>query len=150
MLLLQLCLTSFWSAYLPSLKVCWSYLTPVRSAVLQEMTTPCLHFKPLDLLSRSLMFAFVHARKDFLLCDPCAPYTTSPASCPRSASTRLCLSRFAYMSIGGLRDMGTHGSPTTRVSEVPVKWTRPARSPADLQVGTETLSTTPVILDDLI
>jgi hypothetical protein len=45
--------------------------------------------------------------------------------------------------------MGTHGSPPTRVLEIPVKWTRPARSPADLQVGPETLSTTPVTLEDL-
>jgi hypothetical protein len=28
--------------------------------------------------------------------------------------------------------MGTHGSPPTRVLEVPVKWARPARSSADL------------------
>jgi hypothetical protein len=45
--------------------------------------------------------------------------------------------------------MGTHGSPPTRVPEVPVKWTRPARSPADLQVGSETLSTIPTTLEDL-
>jgi hypothetical protein len=45
--------------------------------------------------------------------------------------------------------MGTHGSPPTKVLEVPVKWIRPARSPADLQVGPETLSTTPVTLEDL-
>jgi hypothetical protein len=31
--------------------------------------------------------------------------------------------------------MGTHGSPPTMVLEVPVKWTRPARTPVDLQVG---------------
>jgi hypothetical protein len=49
----------------------------------------------------------------------------------------------------GLRDMGTHGSPQTRVLEVPVKWTRPARSPANLQVGPETLSTIPMTLEDL-
>jgi hypothetical protein len=53
------------------------------------------------------------------------------------------------MSIGGLRDMGTHGSPPTRVPEVPIKWTQPARSPADLQVGPDTLFTTPVTLEDL-
>jgi hypothetical protein len=47
-----------------------------------------------------------------------------------------------------VRDMGTRGSPPTRVPGVPLKWTRPARSPADLQVGLETLSTTPVTLDD--
>jgi hypothetical protein len=44
--------------------------------------------------------------------------------------------------------MGTHGSPLTMVPEVPVKWTRPVRSPADLQVGLETLSTTLATLED--
>jgi hypothetical protein len=39
-----------------------------------------------------------------------------------------------------MRDMGTHGFPPTRVPEVPVKWTQPARSPANLQVGPKTLS----------
>jgi hypothetical protein len=28
-----------------------------------------------------------------------------------------------------LRDMGTHGSPPTRVPEVPVKWTQPTKAP---------------------
>jgi hypothetical protein len=46
--------------------------------------------------------------------------------------------------------MGTHGCPPTRVLEVHVKWTRPTRSPADLQVGLETLSTTPATLEDTI
>jgi hypothetical protein len=45
--------------------------------------------------------------------------------------------------------MGTYGSPPTRVPEVPVKWTQPARSPADLQVGPETLYTTSATLEDL-
>jgi hypothetical protein len=45
--------------------------------------------------------------------------------------------------------MGTHGSPPTRVPEVPVKWTRPARSPTDLQVGPETLYTIPATLEDI-
>jgi hypothetical protein len=45
--------------------------------------------------------------------------------------------------------MGTHGSPPTRVPEVLVKWTRPAGSPTDLQVGPETLSTIPTALEDL-
>jgi hypothetical protein len=48
-----------------------------------------------------------------------------------------------------LRDMGIHGSPLTRVLEVPVKWTRPVRSPTDMQVGSKTLSTTPATLEDL-
>jgi hypothetical protein len=51
--------------------------------------------------------------------------------------------------INWARDMVTHGSPPTRVLEVPVKWTRPAKSPTDLQVGPETLSTTLVTLEDL-
>jgi hypothetical protein len=53
------------------------------------------------------------------------------------------------MSIGGLSDMGTHGSQPTRALEVPVKWTRPARSSVDLHVGLKTLSTVPVTLKDL-
>jgi hypothetical protein len=53
------------------------------------------------------------------------------------------------MSIGGLRDMGTHKSPPTRVLEVPVKWTRPARSPIDLQMDPEALFTIPTTLEDL-
>jgi hypothetical protein len=46
------------------------------------------------------------------------------------------------------RDMGTHGSPPTRVPELPVKWTWPVRSPTNLQLGLETLSTTPATLED--
>jgi hypothetical protein len=53
-----------------------------------------------------------------------------------------------YVCMYVLRDMGTHGSPPVRVPEVPVKCTRPAISPADQQVGPETLSTTPAILED--
>jgi hypothetical protein len=45
--------------------------------------------------------------------------------------------------------MGSHGSPLTRVPEVPVKWTRPTISPVDLQVGPETLSTILATLEDL-
>jgi hypothetical protein len=44
--------------------------------------------------------------------------------------------------------MGTHGSQPTMVPEVPVRWTQPVISPADLQVGLETLSTTPMTLKD--
>jgi hypothetical protein len=65
------------------------------------------------------------------------------------ASTWLHLHRYTYTSIGGLRDMGIHGSPPTRIPEVPVQWTRPAKSPNDLQVGPETLSTISATLEDL-
>jgi hypothetical protein len=45
--------------------------------------------------------------------------------------------------------MGTHGSPLTRVLEVPAKWNRPVRSPTDLKVDPETLSATLATLEDL-
>jgi hypothetical protein len=45
--------------------------------------------------------------------------------------------------------MGTHGSPPTRVLEVPVKWTRPTISPVDMQMGPETLSTVQMTSEDL-
>jgi hypothetical protein len=67
----RLCSTSLWSAFRLSLKVCWLHLIPVWSAVLQATTAPCLHFKPLDLLSRVLMFAFVRAEENFLFGSPC-------------------------------------------------------------------------------
>jgi hypothetical protein len=73
MILLILCSTSLWSAHKPSMKVCWSYLIPVRLAVLQATTMPCLHFKPLDLLFRSLMFDFVCTQEDFRLWIPVHP-----------------------------------------------------------------------------
>jgi hypothetical protein len=57
--------TFLWSAFQSSLKVHWLHLIPVSSAVLQAATAPCLHFKPLDLLSRYLTFAFVRAEEDF-------------------------------------------------------------------------------------
>jgi hypothetical protein len=49
----------------------------------------------------------------------------------------------------GLERHGYPWVPPTRVPEVLVKWTRLARSPADLQVGPETLSATPTTLEDL-
>jgi hypothetical protein len=53
--------------------VCWLHLIPVRSVVLLAAMAPCLHFKPLDLLPRDLMFAFVHAQEDFLFWIPVHP-----------------------------------------------------------------------------
>jgi hypothetical protein len=37
------------------------------SKILLAVMAPCLHIKPLDLLSRDLMFVFVYAQEDFLL-----------------------------------------------------------------------------------
>jgi hypothetical protein len=85
-LLSRLRSTSLWSAFRPSLKVCWLHLILVRSAVLQATTAPCLHFKPLDLLSRDLMFAFVRAEEGFFF-DARAPYAASSTPHPRFAST---------------------------------------------------------------
>jgi hypothetical protein len=49
----------------------------------------------------------------------------------------------------GLKRHGYPWVPPNRVPEVPVKWTRPVRSPADLQVGLETLSSIRATLEDL-
>jgi hypothetical protein len=48
-------------------------MIPVRSVVLLAAMAPCLHFKPVDLLSRDLMFAFVRAQDDFLFLIPLHP-----------------------------------------------------------------------------
>jgi hypothetical protein len=52
------------------------------------------------------------------------------------------------LELAALRDMGTHDSPPTRAPDVPVMWTRPVRSPTDLQVDPETLFATPTTLED--
>jgi hypothetical protein len=44
--------------------------------------------------------------------------------------------------------MGTNGSPLNMILEAHVKWTRPARSTADLQVGSKTLSASLATLED--
>jgi hypothetical protein len=67
--------------------------------------------------------------------DHHAPYATLTTPCLCFAPPWLHLDCYAYTSTGGLRDMGTHGSPSTRVPEVFTKWTRPVRSPTDLLVG---------------
>jgi hypothetical protein len=73
MLSLRLRSTSLWLVFRPSLKVCWLHLVPVRSAVFLAALAPCLHFKPLDLLSRDMMFAFVCAGEDFSFLIPVHP-----------------------------------------------------------------------------
>jgi hypothetical protein len=93
------------------------------------------------------MFDLVCAQKIFLFGSSCTLHDLDGAM--TSPSFDMTSSRpYAYTSIGGLRDMGTHGSPPTRVPEVPAKWTRPVRSPTNLQVYLETLSTTPTTLED--
>jgi hypothetical protein len=69
------------------LKVRWLLLILFRSRILLEVMAPCLHFKPLDLLSKDLMFIFVCAQEDFSSLDPHAPYVTSSLSRLCSAST---------------------------------------------------------------
>jgi hypothetical protein len=79
------------------------------------------------------------ALERFSFLDPRATYATLTVPWLHHALTWLRLDHYAYTSIGGLRDMGTHGPPQR---------TRPVRSPADLQVGLKTLSTTPATLED--
>jgi hypothetical protein len=84
------------------------------------------------------MFDFVCAGKVFFFRSPCnlrdldGAMTSPRFDMTSSRPLRLHVDR-------GLRDMGTHGSPQR---------TRPVRSPADLQVGLKTLSTTPATLED--
>jgi hypothetical protein len=61
-----LCWTFRGSASRPSLKVQWLHLILFRTGILLAVMVPCLHFKPLDLLSRVLTFVFVRAQEDFL------------------------------------------------------------------------------------
>jgi hypothetical protein len=66
-------LTSRGLASRPSLKVRWLHLILFRSGILLAVMAPCLHFKPLDLLSRDLTFVYVCAQEDFLLWIPVHP-----------------------------------------------------------------------------
>jgi hypothetical protein len=99
---------------------------------LHTLQTPRSAFQEIDvrLRERSRGFSFL---------DPHAP-------CATSMVAYCCLSPYAYTSTVGLRDMGTHGSPLTRVLEVLVKWTQLVRSPTNLQVDPEALSTTQATL----
>jgi hypothetical protein len=68
------------------------------------------------------------------------------------SSLRLNMTSFQPLRLhadGGLERHGYLWVHTDQGPEVPVKWTQPARSPTDLQVGPETLSTTPTTLEDL-
>jgi hypothetical protein len=92
------------------------------------------------------MFDFVCVGKVFFFGSPCTLRDLDGAmTLPRLDMTS---SRPLRLHVDqGLRDMGTHGSPPTRVPELPVKWTWPVRSPTNLQLGLETLSTTPATLE---
>jgi hypothetical protein len=68
-----LCLTSRGSASRPPLKVRWLRMILSRSGILLAVMAPCLHIKPLDLLSRDLTFVFVRTLEDFLLLIPVHP-----------------------------------------------------------------------------
>jgi hypothetical protein len=76
-------------------------------------------------------------------------HPTRPQQCHVFTTSQRVPLRLLHLHIDrGLRDMGTHGSPPIRVPKVPAKWTRPAKSPTDLQVGPITLSTDPTTLED--
>jgi hypothetical protein len=42
---------------------------------------------------------------------------------------------FTGVTWGCMRDMGTPGSPPTRITAIPDKWFRPTKRPVDLSVG---------------
>jgi hypothetical protein len=62
-------LVSHGSAFRPTLKVWWLRVILFRSGILLAVMVPCLNFKPLDLLSRDLMFVL----RIFLLWIPVHP-----------------------------------------------------------------------------
>jgi hypothetical protein len=137
--LLRLRSTSLWSAFRPSLKVCWSYLIPVRLVVLQATTKPCLHYKPLDLLFISLMFAFVRSREDFFLfLSPCTLHELTGAMYFLRLDTTLSQPLRLHVDRGlerhGYPWVPTHQGPRgpCRVDLTCQKPRRPASGPGDL------------------
>jgi hypothetical protein len=110
----------------------------VRSAVLQATTAPCLHFKPLDLLSRSLMFAFVRAQQDFLLWIPCTLCDLTGAM----SSLRFIMTPSQPLRLHVVRGLERHGYPWVPTDQGPggpcqvdptcQKPRRPASGPRDL------------------
>jgi hypothetical protein len=116
--------------------------------VLQATTTPCLHLKPLDLRPRSWMFDFVHAQEDFLFWIPV--YPTRPQWRHLFASLQHgIVSAITPTRRSGARDTWVPMGPYRPGSWRSLKWIRPVRSPIDMQVGSETLSTSPTSLEDL-
>jgi hypothetical protein len=100
------------------------------------------------------MFTFLRDEEDFLFGSSFTLRDLTDVTSSIRIDVTLS-SRFTYTSIGGLTDMGTHGSPPTRVSTVPDRQARPTRRPADLSVdhtdlqeGPETLSTILATLED--
>jgi hypothetical protein len=94
------------------------------------------------------MFDSVHTQKDFhfwILVHPTRPRRRYVFASLQHGV----ISAATTTHRSGLERHGYPWSPPTRVPEVPIKWTRLARSPANLQVGPETLSTIPVTLEDL-
>jgi hypothetical protein len=130
--------TSLWSVFRPSLKVCWLHLIPVRSVVLQAATTPCLHFKPLNLLSRDLMFAFVRAEEGFLFLSPCTLCDFIDAT----SSLRFDMTLSPTLHLHVNRGLVRHGYPWVPTDQGPrgpcqvdltcQKHCRPASGPRDL------------------
>jgi hypothetical protein len=70
MLLVCLRLTSRWLVFRHPLNVWWLRLILFKSRILLAVMAPCLHFKPLHLLFRDLMFVFICAQEDFLFWIP--------------------------------------------------------------------------------
>jgi hypothetical protein len=109
--------------------------------------TSRLDFDLLDQHSRSSMFDFVRALEGFFFFgSPCTLHDFS-GTMPSLRFNKTSLRPLRLHVDRGLRTwvpMGPHRPGSQRS----LKWTRPSRSPANLQVGLETLSTTPKTLED--
>jgi hypothetical protein len=128
--------------------VCWLHLISVRSAVLQAATAPYLHLKPLDLLSRDLMFAFVRTQEDFLFWTPCTlcDFIDTTSSLLIDVTSSLLL-RLHFDR--GLVRHGYPWVPTDQGPRGPCQMDPTCQKPCRLQVGPEALSTIPATLEDL-
>jgi hypothetical protein len=62
----------------------------------------------------------------------CIDYTDLNKHCPKDPFP---LPRIDQVVNSSVSDMGTLGSPPTRLTAVPEKWVRPTRRPTDLSVG---------------
>jgi hypothetical protein len=130
--------TSLWSASRPSLKVWWLRLILFRSRTLLTVMAPCLHFKPLDLLSRDLMFVFVCAQEDFFFGSPC----TLRGFIAVTSSLRFDVTSFLPLRLHVDRGLVRHGYPWVPTDQGPrgpcqvdptcQKFNRPASGPGDL------------------
>jgi hypothetical protein len=84
------------------------------SGVLLAVMVPCVHFKPLNLLSRDLIFAFVHAEVDFFG-SPCSLHDFTDATSYLQIDVTLSLPLCLHVDLG----LDRHGYPWVPTDQGP-------------------------------